>query len=160
MENRFFDIDNNVYLNGLYLVVLICGDNKNYKLEEINLKLFIMKNPHILLNVCEYLKIEISRELFYEYQYSNLQSEMTKYLLKVQVKGLIEAINFLYSKGLIEVNYQRNNLHATEKCIDMNLNEIPQNIIDVANKVNSIFQKITINDLKKILFVEGDYLNE
>lgn len=119
-----------------------------------------MKNPHILLNVCEYLKIEISRELFYEYQYSNLQSEMTKYLLKVQVKGLMEAINFLYSKGLIEVNYQRNNLHATEKCIDMNLNEIPQNIIDVANKVNSIFQKITINDLKKILFVEGDYLNE
>ena len=37
MENRFFDIDNNVYLNGLYLVVLIRGDNKNYKLEEINL---------------------------------------------------------------------------------------------------------------------------
>lgn len=160
MENRFFDIDNNVYLNGLYLVLLIRADDKEYKLDVINLKLFMMKNPHIMLNVCQNLGIEISKDMFDEYQYLNLQADMSKYLLKVQVKGLMEAINFLYSKGLVEANYQKGSLHATAKCIEMDLNRVPEKIINVANKVNSIFQEIAMKDIKKVLFTEGDYLYE
>jgi hypothetical protein len=160
MENRFFDIDNNVYLNGLYLVLLIRSEDKGYNWDEINLKLFLMKNPHIVLNVCRNLGIEIPRDLFKEYQYLNLQADMSKYLLKVQVKGLMDAINFLYSKGLAEVNYQKGNLHATAKCMKMDLEIVPEKLINVANKINSIFQEVTMKDLKKVLFVKGDYLYE
>ena len=37
MENRFFDIDNNIYLNGLYVVALIGSEMNTYKIEVVNL---------------------------------------------------------------------------------------------------------------------------
>lgn len=156
MENRFFDIDNNVYLNGLYIVALIYNDNKAYKLDEINLKLFLIKNPYIMLSVCRNLRIQIPKEIFAEYQYVNFQADMSKYLLKVQVKGLMETINFLYSKGLVDVDYKKGSLQATSKCMKMDLSTVPKRILSVADKINSIFEKVAIQDVKKILFVEGD----
>lgn len=158
MENRFFDIDNNVYLNGLYLLVLIQEDDNFYGLDEINLKLFLMKNPAIMLNVCGKLKVDISNIGYEEYQYVNLQADMSKYLLKIQVKGLMEVISFLYSKGLIEFDCKKCVLCATKKCIEMDLREVPEKIIMLARIINKIFDKATVTDIKKILFVEGDYL--
>jgi len=159
MENRFFDVDNNVYLNGLYLLTLIQQDDKFYGLDEINLKLFLMKNPAVMINVCGKLKIDISRDAYEEYQYVNLQADMSKYLLKIQVKGLMEVIIFLYSKGLVEFDYKKYVLRATEKCIEMDLKEVPEKIIMLARIINKIFETATIKDIKKILFAEGDYLN-
>lgn len=74
-------------------------------------------------------------------KYLNLQADMSKYLLKVQVQGLMDAINFLYSKGLAEVNYQKGNLHATAKCMKMDLEIVPEKLINVANKIGKRTRK-------------------
>ena len=160
MQNRFFDIDNNIFFNGLYLLSLICNERKVYKLEEINLKLFLIKNPYIMLNVYEKLGISLSKDIFKEFQYFNLQADMSRYLLKVQVKGLLEALNFLYSKGLIEVNYQKKSMEPTLKCMQIDKNDIPDEIMLVSNRINELFETVIIKDIKKALFIEGDSLYE
>ncbi|WP_346911079.1 hypothetical protein [Faecalicatena orotica] len=157
MENRFFDIDNNVYLNGLYIAALLVNVTSTYKLEEINLKLFLMKNPSVLLNLCKYLDIPINRNIFEEFQYSNLQADMSKYLLKVQVSGLMETLNFLYSKGLIKLDYNKNMVSSTEKCQKLVNNEMPEKIRCIASKINELFTKRDMKSIKGTLFIEkGD----
>lgn len=160
MENRFFDIDSNVYLNGLYIFVLISEEQKMYKLDDINLKLFLMKNPHIMMNVCKKFQIEISMSYFDEFQFDNYQVEMSKYVLKVQVKGLMESISFLYSKGLLEMNLYKGIIQATQKCIKLRNEKVPERIFYMANKINKLFAIASVKDIKKALFVEGDNLHE
>lgn len=160
MGNRFFDIDNNVYLNGLYVVALIGMDEKTYKLGELNLKLFLIKNPYVFLNLCNNLAVQVNKDIFEQFQYCNLQAEMSKYILKVQVKGLLETLNFLYSKGLVQINYSKDMIQANVKCVELYQNEIPYKIKLVSNEINKLFDKVLIKDIKKALFLEGDNLYE
>ena len=156
MENRFFDIDNNIYLNGLYVVALIGSEMNTYKIEVVNLKLYLLKNPNVFLNTCDNLRFSVDKSVFKQFQYSNLQADMNKYILKVQVKGLLETLNFLYSKGLVELNFERNKVKATEKCMKMYNIDVPEEIKYIAREINVLFENVAIKDIKKVMFKEGD----
>ena len=52
MKNRFFDVDNNIYLNSLYIVALMAYTKETDTIEKIMLELFLIKYPKIILNIC------------------------------------------------------------------------------------------------------------
>lgn len=161
MKNRFFDVDNNIYLNSLYIVALMAYNKEVDAIEKMMLKLYLMKNPKVYLGFCKKHSIKIDKRLLYDFQYNNLQSEMQKYSLRLHIDGFNEALSYLYSKGLINYDMKQNLVLKTHLFSEINLEELPQNLAKLSANINIIFDDYDVVTIKQsIEVIERSYYGQ
>lgn len=161
MKNRFFDVDNNIYLNGLYIISIIAYANVADTIEKIMLKLYLIKYPKVLIDICTKYYIEVNKKLLFEFQYENLQSDMLKYSMRLHVDGIYDAVAYLYSKGLIIYDSKLNHITKTEIFREVDLLAIPDNTKILVKIVNELFDKHDVEELKKsIKLIERSYYGQ
>ena len=161
MKNRFFDVDNNIYLNSLYIVALMAYTKETDTIEKIMLKLFLIKYPKIILNICIKYDIKVEKNSLFDFQYDNLQSEMLKYSLRLHVDGLYDALAYLYSKKLINYDNKVNRIIKTDTFEKIDLEILPKNTKVLADTINQIFDQFDINTIKKsIKYIERSYYGQ
>lgn len=161
MKNRFFDVDNSIYLNSLYIVTLMINKDEGSSIERLMLELYLMKNPKVFIEVSKKYKIEHCKNLYFDFEYENLQSEMLKYSLRLHTEGFYEALSYLYSKDLINYDSEQNRLNKARLFNDIDLQAIPTNITSLARTIDGIFNKYNIDDLRSsIELIERSYYGQ
>ncbi len=130
MINRFFDIDNNVYLNSYYIYILMLDSKSEVYINELIVELYLLKYPKKLIEILKDKQVKIEDNLFENYQINNIQSNMLKYSSTIYVDGFNEAISYLYSKDIIDYNIANGSIlkgefykQVAKKNIDPKLNK-------------------------------------
>ncbi|MBU3072847.1 hypothetical protein [Clostridium estertheticum] len=161
MKNRFFDVDNNIYLNSLYIIGIVAYAKETDTIEKIILKLYLIKYPKIMRDICTKCNIKIDKDLLFDFQYENLQSEMLKYSLRLHVDGLYDALAYLYSKRLINYDSRLNQITKTDIFEEIDLNTLPKNTKALSGIINKVFDELDINSIKKsIKLIERGYYGQ
>ena len=161
MKNRFFDVDNNVYLNSLYIITLMIYQKESDSIERMMLELYLLKNPRVFLDIVAKYDLRIDKSILFGFQHDNLQSEMLKYSLRLHIDGFYEALSYLFSKGLINYDSKQNSITKTDLFTEINHMELPENIKGLADIINKLFDNIGTENLKKsIESIERGYYGQ
>lgn len=161
MKNRFFDVDNNIYLNSLYIIALLGYSKESDSIEKIMVKLYLLKYPKIMLDICDKYSIAIDKDLLFDFQYDNLQSEMMKYSLRLHVDGLYDALSYLYSKKLINYDSKLDCITKTDMFDEIDLVVIPESTKLLADIINKIFDEYDFNNIKSLIrLIERSYYGQ
>lgn len=158
MDNRFFDIDSNVYLNSLYILSAIYISDKSFKIRELLVSLYLIKNPSICIHLLDKKNRTLFEKQIKTYEFNNIQSEMIKYTSKIYTDGLNETLSYLFSKNIISYDVNSSSIHRGSQFDKLNFKKFPKDIILKATCANKIISKYTlveleakINDLWKVL---------
>ncbi|CEQ11118.1 Uncharacterised protein [[Clostridium] sordellii] len=151
MINRFFDIDNNVYLNSYYIYILMLDYKREIGINELIVKLYLLKYPKKLINILKDKEIRIEDDLLKDYQINNIQSNMLKYSSTVYVDGFNEAISYLYSKEIIDYNISKGTIFKGNVYKYIDKENIDKNLINISKYINSIIDIYGIEFIKKYL---------
>lgn len=138
MNNRFFDINKNIHLNSIYLFILLLDSKQPQNIDDLMLGIYLLKHPEQVLRVSSKIDIKIDENLFELYQINNIQSSVANYSSKIKVDGLYEAINYLYSKNIIDYDIDTRTLLKAKLYNNVDINRISIKIIKVARYINNI----------------------
>ncbi len=158
MDNRFFDIDSNVYLNSIYILCSIYKSDRTLSIKDILFSLYLIKSPSISLALLDgKSKLSFKKKL-HAYDFNNIQSEMIKYTSKIFTDGLYESLSFLFGKNLITYDINSSLVYKSENFDKLNFKRFPKDLIykaDYANKIIRNYSQIEleskINNLWKVL---------
>ncbi|WP_148551774.1 hypothetical protein [Paraclostridium bifermentans] len=151
MINRFFDIDNNVYLNSYYIYILMLDYQFEIDINELIVKLYLLKYPKKLINILKDKGIKIEDDLLKDYQINNIQSNMLKYSSTVYVDGFNEAISYLYSKEIIDYNISEGTIFKGTFYNYIVKENVDKNLINISKYINSITDIYGIEFIKQYL---------
>lgn len=151
MINRFFDIDNNVYLNSYYIYILMLDYQIEVDINELIVKLYLLKYPKKLIDILKDKQIKIDNNLLKDYQINNIQSDMLKYSSTVYVDGFNEAISYLYSKEIIDYNISEGTIFKGYFYNYIDKENIDKNLINISKYINSITDIYGIEFIKQYL---------
>lgn len=151
MINRFFDIDNNVYLNSYYIYILMLDYQFEADINELIVKLYLLKYPKKLINILKDKGIKIEDDLLKDYQINNIQSNMLKYSSTVYVDGFNEAISYLYSKEIIDYNISEGTIFKGTFYNYIGKENVDKNLINISKYINSITNIYGIEFIKQYL---------
>ena len=149
MKNRFFDVNNNIYSNSLHIVLLLKYYKESESIDNMIIKLYLIKYPKILIDICRKYNIHVNYNLFSDFQYNNTQSQMLKYSLKLNVDGFYDALTYLYIKNLINYDIKNNLIIKTKKLDEIKLNEVPKSLILLVEIIDKLFNHYNVNEIRK-----------
>lgn len=148
MDNRFFDIDSNVYLNSIYILSILYKLNRPLSIKELLVALYLIKNPNICFNLLDKTRRNLFQKHIQVYEFNNIQSEMTKYTSKIYTDGLNESLSLLFSKDIITYNVGSTYVEASNNFGKLNFKKFPRGLTYKAYYVNEIMRKYPLEDLE------------
>lgn len=151
MINRFFDIDNNVYLNSYYIYILMLDSKSEVYINELIVELYLLKYPKKLIEILKDKQVKIEDNLFENYQINNIQSNMLKYSSTIYVDGFNEAISYLYSKDIIDYNIANGSILKGEFYKQVAKKNIDQNLINISKYIHLIIDRYGIEVIRQYL---------
>lgn len=159
MENRFFDVNKSIYLNSLYILVLLKNLKNNIEIEKLLIGFYFMKYPKILVDVAERNKIKMNANSFQEYDLDNIETNMLKFSMRIHTEGLYDAISYLYSKDIISYSGSEDKV---SKCLlfeKVNFLLVPEYLLEAGAAVIKVIEvvgvsklKESINDLERVYY--------
>lgn len=148
MDNRFFDIDSNVYLNSIYILSVIFKSDKPLNIDSLLMALHLIKNPSICLSLLDKRNKVSFRKYIQDYELNNIQSEMIKYTSKIYTDGLNEALSFLFSKNLITYEFDSASVYKSSEFDKIDFKMFPKELIYKSCCVNKIMSNYALKDLE------------
>lgn len=159
MENRFFDIDSNVYLNSIYILSILNKFDGNLSIKKLLIMLYLIKNPKIFLGFLSNRQKVTFNKYIKAYEINNVQSEMIKYNSKIFTNGFNESLSFLYSKDLITYDLEYENIKKSDKFDNINFRKFPRDLMSKATYITKVISnyseselELKINDLWEVLY--------
>jgi hypothetical protein len=152
MINRFFNIDNNVYLNSFYIISLMLDRDEPIRLDKLMISLYLLKYPSIFLRVVKFLNIEIESNILKKFQIQNIQSDMLRYSSRLYVEGFNEAIAYLYSKNITEYNSKNNSIYKTSIYEKIDKSKISSEIKLLTRHIQNIINAYEVDVLRESLY--------
>lgn len=158
MQNRFFDIDDNIYLNSLYIISLLYNSSAEISIEKLLIEVYLFKFPKITCELLESVGDFSFNDILYDFQINNLQNHMQKYLFTIHATGFYEALAYLYSKNLLLYKVDFGSVSKTDLFNDINIKQIPDYLLKFASKIVNLIDKSDINLLtEQIKKIERSY---
>jgi oligoribonuclease NrnB/cAMP/cGMP phosphodiesterase (DHH superfamily) len=151
MDNRFFDIESNVYLNSIYILVTLYKSDKPLSMKGLLLSLYLIKNPSICLALLEKKNKILFKKNIQSYELNNIKSEMSKYTSKIYTDGLNEALSFLFSKNIITYEVNSTLVEGSSEFGKIDFKRVPKDLILKASFANKIISNYSIEELESKL---------
>lgn len=159
MKNRFFDVNKSIYLNGLYILVLLKTIEKSIEMEKLLIGFYFMKYPKVLFDVAEKNQIKINTNCFQEYDLDNIETNMLKFSMRIHTEGLYDALSYLYSKDIISYSGSDDKVSKGLQFENIDFLQVPEYLIEAGASVNKVIEamgvaklKESINDLEKVYY--------
>ncbi len=159
MENRFFDVNKSIYLNGLYILVLLKNLEKSIEMEKLLIGFYFMKYPKVLVDVAERYKIKINENCFQEYDLDNIETNMLKFSMRIHTEGLYDALSYLYSKDIISYSGSEDGVSKSLQFGKVDFLQVPEYLIEAGVSVIKVIEvvgvpklKESINDLERVYY--------
>ena len=161
MENRFFDVNKSIYLNGLYILVLLKNLEKSIEMDKLLLGFYFMKYPKVLVDVAEKNKIQINTDCFQEYDLDNIESNMLKFSIRIHTEGLYDALAYLYSKDIISYLVSDDKVSKSIQFENIEFLQVPKNLIEAGASVIKVIEDVGVPKLKEsINDLEREYYEQ
>lgn len=159
MENRFFDINKSIYLNGLYILVLLKNLEECIEMEKLLIGFYFMKYPKVLVDVAEKNEIKINTNCFQEYDLDNIETDMLKFSMRIHTEGLYDALSYLYSKDIISYSESDDKVSKSLQFQKVDFLQIPKYLIEEGASVIKVIEAVgvpklkeSINDLERVYY--------
>ncbi|AVQ47462.1 hypothetical protein [Clostridium botulinum] len=156
MENRFFDINSNIYLNCIYMLSILSKSNETISIKRLLISLYLIKKPIVCI---KFLK-RSSKSTFLKhvepFELDNIQTEMDKYSSKLFITGFNEALLFLISNDIVSYAPDSINLIKANKFKNLKLKILPEDLIYKAKYVNKIVESYSESELEIKLMNYGE----
>ena len=159
MENRFFDVNKSIYLNGLYILVLLKNLEKSIEMEKLLIGFYFIKYPKVLVDVAEKNRFQIDTSCFQEYDLDNIESNMLKFSMRIHTEGLYDALSYLYSKDIISYSGSDDKVSKSLQFENVEFLQVPEYLIEAGASVIKVIEamgvpklKESINDLERVYY--------
>lgn len=159
MENRFFDVNKSIYLNGLYILVLLKNLEKSIEMEKLLIGFYFMKYPKVLVDVAEKNKIKINTNCFQEYDLDNIETNMLKFSMRIHIEGLYDALSYLYSKDIISYSGSDDKFSKSLQFENVDFLQVPEYLIEAGSSAIKVIEAVgvpklkeSINDLERVYY--------
>lgn len=151
MNNRFFDINKNVYLNSYYIYILMLNIEGGIQVKNLMLSLYLFKHLSKLNKIILNLGIKVDERLFEEYQINNIQSRMEKYSSSIYMEDFNEAISYLYSKNIIDYDVIEGIIRKTNIYYKIDKSKIPNRLIHISIYIQRIIREYGYENMENYL---------
>lgn len=151
MKNRFFDINENKYLNSLYMIAFF-QEKSQFKIKRLLIYLYLFKFPIVLYKLFESPDIKL---LFQDFEINNLSKKVVSIDSTIHTNSFYESLSFLFSKDLVRYDDDNDFVYITETFLNIESNKIPLNIKRKVKKILALLEKETIENIENKIILTG-----
>lgn len=149
MENRFFDVNKSIYLNSLYILVLLKNLKNSIEMEKLLIGFYFIKYPKVLVDVAEINKIKINTNCFQDYDLDNIETNMLKFSMRIHTEGLFDSLSYLYSKDIISYSGREDKVSKSLQFEKVDFLQVPKYLIEAGVSVIKVIEGVGVPKLKE-----------
>lgn len=147
MKNRFFDINENKYLNSIIIIAFL-KLKKEQNIEELLISLYLFRYPVILGKIFGNIEAE---KIFKKHELENINSESVEIDTKIYINGFYDSISFLYSMNLVEYFEDEEKIKGTESIKTINTDSFPKSLELKVKYIRKHIETLRIENIEELI---------
>lgn len=156
MENRFFDIDTNKYLNCMYILAMLTNIDEKISIKKLLMSLYLIRNPKICMKFIKKSNQRYFLRYVESFELDNIQTDFNKYSSIIFNEGFNDALLLLISKGVVTYDMDSINIVKASEFTKLKLKMIPKALLKKSKYVNQVVEKYSESELEIKLLNYGE----